>query len=200
MTRPYTMRRRAATQMQTRRRILDAALRLYESHGPADTTILAIAERAGVQRLTLYRHFEDERILLDAVWALWSAAHPFPDVGRVAGTVDPRQRVRDALEAAYGFYEGAAPFLLRATADRDRMPVLAELLAPYDAWLLELRRRLAEGWGASGRGREWIVALVGHALHVESWRSLVRDGGLAAGDAARVMSRAIADLARDPYA
>ena len=200
MARTYTQRRRAATQAQTRHRILEAALRLYETHGPADTTILAIAERAGVQRLTLYRHFEDERALLDAVWALWSSAHPLPSLDRLAGTVDPRQRARAALEGMYAWYEGAGTFLLRATADRERMPVLAELLAPYEAWMAELRRRLVEGWSAHGRPREWVAALAGHALRPESWWSLVREGGLSAADAARLLSRAIADVAADPYA
>lgn len=200
MKRQYVMRRRAASRAQTRHRILDAALRLYELHGPADTTLLAIAEHAGVQRLTLYRHFEDERSLLDAVWAQWSLAHPFPSVERLTSTVDPRQRARAALEGVYDFYDDAATFLVRTIADRERMPALVELLAPFDEWTAELRRRLADGWGMHGRARDWMMALVGHALHLDTWRSLVREGGLSGADAARLMSRAMADIARDPYA
>ena len=200
MKRQYVMRRRAASQAQTRHRILDAALRLYEHHGPADTTLLAIAEHAGVQRLTLYRHFEDERSLLDAVWAHWSRLHPFPSVERLTGTADPRQRVRIALEGVYGFYDGAAAFLIRTIADRERMPALAELLAPFDEWTAEFRRRLADGWGVHGRARDWVMALIRHSLHLDTWRSLVREGGLPAADAARLLSRAMADIARDPYA
>lgn len=200
MTRPYTMRRRAASQAETRHRILDAALRLYETHGPTDTTLLAIAERAGVQRLTLYRHFEDERSLLDAVWARWALAHPFPPVDRLTSAVDPRQRTRTALQGVYAYYDGAAAFLVRWSADRERMPVLAELLAPFDAWIAELETRLAEGWAVHGRARDWMIALIAHSVRLDTWRSLVRQGGLSTADAARLMSRAMADIARDPYA
>lgn len=194
------MRRRAASQMETRHRILDAALRLYETHGPTDTTLLAIAERAGVQRLTLYRHFEDERSLLDAVWTRWAAAHPFPSIERLTSTADPRQRARTALEGVYAYYEGAAAFLVRCSADRERMPALADLLAPFDAWLAELRNRLGDAWSVHGRARAWLIALIAHSLHLDTWRSLVRTGGLSAADAARLMSRTMADIARDPYA
>ena len=34
--------------------------------GPAQTSINAIAERAGVNRVTVYRHFPDTRMLLEA--------------------------------------------------------------------------------------------------------------------------------------
>ncbi|HEX2781160.1 MAG TPA: TetR family transcriptional regulator [Gemmatimonadaceae bacterium] len=200
MSRTYNMRRRAATQAQTRQRIVDAALALYAAHGPADTTILAIAERAGVQRLTVYRHFADERLLLDAAWAQWSFAHPLPSIQRWSGIVDPRQRMRAGLEALYGYYESAAAFLVRVGADRDRMPVLAELMVPFDAWLAEARRRLGDGLVAPGRARDWVAALLDHATRESTWRSLVREGGLPVADAARLMSRTIADIARDPYA
>ena len=200
MPRPYTMRRRAMSQAETRQRIVSAALALYRSHGPADTTILAVAERAGVQRLTVYRHFAEERMLLDAAWKEWSLAHPLPALQRWSGIDDPRQRLRAGLEALYIYYEGASPLLARFVADRERMPVLAELMAPFDVWIAEARRRLTEGWGPQGRARGWVLALLDHALREATWRSLVHDGALVSADAARLMSRVIADVARDPYA
>jgi len=200
MARPYTMRRRAAGQAQTRQRIIDAALALYTTRGPAGTTILAIAERAAVQRLTVYRHFADERLLLDAAWKHWSLAHPLPSIHRWSSIVDPRQRMRAGLEALYGYYESASALLARVASDRERMPVLAELAAPFDDWLAEARKKLADGWGAHGRAREWVATLIDHATRETTWRSLVREGGLAGADAARLMSRVITDVARDPYA
>lgn len=194
------MRRRAVSQGETRRRIVDAALALYAARGPAATTILAIAEGAAVQRLTVYRHFPDERMLLDAAWKEWSLAHPLPALQRWATAADPRQRLRVGLEALYFYYEGASPVLAQFAADRERMPVLAELMAPLDAWFVEARQRLGEGWGVQGRAREWVVALVDHAVRESTWRSLVRDNRLASADAARLMSRTVADVAREPYA
>ena len=64
--RRYTLKRRAELQAETRQRIVDAAVALHSSVGPAATTISAIAEHAGVERLTVYRHFPDELTLLRA--------------------------------------------------------------------------------------------------------------------------------------
>ena len=53
--------RRAELQEQTRLRITEAAVELHGTLGPARTSVTAVAERAGVERATVYRHFPDER-------------------------------------------------------------------------------------------------------------------------------------------
>ena len=63
MARTYTLKRRAEQQAETRQRIVEAAVELHGSVGPALTTFSMVAERAGVQRHTLYAHFPDERSL-----------------------------------------------------------------------------------------------------------------------------------------
>jgi AcrR family transcriptional regulator len=70
------MKRRAKRQEETRRRIVEATVEMHESVGMARTTISAIAEKAGVQRLTVYRHFPDERALFTACRGHWLAANP----------------------------------------------------------------------------------------------------------------------------
>ena len=52
-TRKYTQKRRAQQQSETRQRIVEAVYALHGEIGPARTTITAIAERAGVERLTV---------------------------------------------------------------------------------------------------------------------------------------------------
>jgi AcrR family transcriptional regulator len=79
MPRKYDLGRRADSQAQTRRRITEAAVELHATVGPARTTISAIAERAGVQRLTVYRHFPTEQELFAACSAHWLAGSPPPD-------------------------------------------------------------------------------------------------------------------------
>lgn len=194
------MRTRAATADQTKRRIIEAAVALYEARGPADTTISAVAEFARVQRLTVYRHFPDERLLLDACWEYWSLLHPLPPLNRWEGIADPRQRLRAALDSTYIYYEAAGGLLDRLLIDRARMPALAEVMQPFDRWSAAARSRLVEGWEAHGRSRQWAVALIDHALRFTTWASLVRGGTLSSGDASRLLCRAVADIARDPYA
>ena len=55
--RKYTKTLRAKQQQNTRERIIEATVALHEEVGPAKTSIKAIAEKAGVQRLTVYRNF-----------------------------------------------------------------------------------------------------------------------------------------------
>ena len=69
--RAYRLSARAETQAETRLRIVEATVALHEKLGPAHTPLSAIAERAGVQRLTLYRHFPDEVALFAASSGKW---------------------------------------------------------------------------------------------------------------------------------
>ena len=66
MNRTYTLKKRAERQSATRRRIVEAAVDLHRTLGPARTPLSLVAERAGVQRKTLYAHFPDERSLQQA--------------------------------------------------------------------------------------------------------------------------------------
>ena len=84
--RPYRKRKRAASELQTRLRITEAAVELHQSVGPARTSVKAIAERAGVQRATVYRHFPTEQALFDACTSHYYARIrcPIPASGRRA--------------------------------------------------------------------------------------------------------------------
>ena len=81
-TRRYELRKRADAMEATRRRITEAAMELHGSVGPARTTMSAVAERAGVQRQTVYRHFANDEELLGACSAHFAALHPWPDASR----------------------------------------------------------------------------------------------------------------------
>lgn len=200
--RPYVQRRRAESTARTRDAILDAALALASGTSLATLTISAIAERAGVQRLTVYRHFGDEPALLAGLVARWRSRGGFPDPNAWKARHDPRQRLRGALDELYSFYERDDALLGPLLRDRGAVPALGPLLAPFDAMVEEARRVLVEPWGVQGRARGWVDALVAHAVRHSTWRSLVGDsagGGLASPDAARVMSRVVAEIARDPY-
>lgn len=197
--RVYQQRTRAASRARTREEILDATIALHEEVGFPATTIAAIADRAGVQRLTVYRHFPDDGTLIGGCATRWNASHPLP-TDRWSAIADPRQRVRVALEALYGYYSTAEATVAQLVRERERIPLVRGWLEPYDRLIAGLRGRLTEGWGLSGRPSAWLDALVAHMLRVDTWRSLVREAGLAPADAARLMARSVADLARDPYA
>ena len=96
-TRKYEKKRRAELEAETRRRITETAVELHGTVGPAHTSISAIAERAGVRRSTVYRHFPDEAALFNACSSHWEATNPVPDMGAWAAIQDPDERLRAAL-------------------------------------------------------------------------------------------------------
>lgn len=160
----------------TLRRIVEATVALHEEVGPAATTVSAIAERAGVQRLTVYRHLPDERAVIGACAAHWSDGHPLPDPAVWAGRADPRERLRAALEAVYAYYRGGEAMLGRVLRDEPLVPALSEVMAPWHAWLRELAGQLSAGWGVDAVVQRRLRAAVGHALSFGTWRSLTAEG------------------------
>src|SRR5215218_11447978 len=109
--RRYEKRARAAAEEATRRRIIDAAIDLHGTTGPARTTISAIAERAGVRRATVYRHFPDERSLFLGCSGTWAERNPLPDPGTWVSIPDPATRLEAALDAIYAWYQQVEPML-----------------------------------------------------------------------------------------
>jgi AcrR family transcriptional regulator len=179
---------------ETRQRIIEAVAALHAEVGPAATTISAIAERAGVQRLTVYRHFPDEAGLFQACSAHWSARHPAPDPGAWAGEADARVRLRRALEAMYAYYRRGAPMLEKVLADEAKVAPLAAVMAPWWGYLREVAAGLAAGWETDAAAQRRVRAIIGHALRFQSWRSLA-DEGVEDVEAARLMACAVAAVA-----
>jgi len=73
---------------RTRARITKAAIDLHCSIGPAATTMSAVADRAGVTRATLYRHFANDETLLKACSAAWRSANQAHDTAQWATVPD----------------------------------------------------------------------------------------------------------------
>lgn len=179
MARKYKLKQRAEDQEATRRRIVDATIALHQTHGDVGTTVSAIAERAGVGRTTVYRHFPDERALLTACTSHYFADNPPPDPARWAVIDDPDTRLRTTLEELHAYYRWNETMLARAEEDAPTNPVLAELLAPFNAYRFQVRDLLMVGReSADEPARAVVAAAIGHALAFGTWRSLAREQGL----------------------
>src|SRR3954471_15469822 len=103
--RDYRLGKRAHSRDETRRRIVEAAVDLHCTVGPARTTISQIAERAGVQRHTYYAHFPDERSLFLDCSALAMERGPLPDIEQLLILEPGAERVRRGLELFYAWFE-----------------------------------------------------------------------------------------------
>ena len=188
--RPYRKRARADQEQATRQRIVDAAIALHGTVGPARTTISAIAERAGVRRDTVYRHFPDERALFVGCSGAWRERNPVPDPATWASVEDPAARLATALNALYGWYEQVEPMLTAVLRDIAAMPIIGEMQAGRIAYLARVEDGLARGWGARGTAARRLRATIALALDFLAWRTLY-ERGLSRSDAIAVMSSAV---------
>jgi AcrR family transcriptional regulator len=191
--RTYRKRRRAALENETRRRITEAAVKLHGTVGPARTTVSAIAEEAGVQRATVYRHFPDIDSLFAACSGHWMAQNPLPDAERWAEIGDPESRLRVALGELYAWYARTEHMVERINRDVTLVPEIARPMSAQLAWLEWMRDLLLKGRRERGRSRARVAAAIGHATAFETWRSLVRQQGLAQDEAVELMVRAVAE-------
>jgi AcrR family transcriptional regulator len=185
VAREYKLKRRAERQGQTRQRIVDAAIDLHQSIGPAATTVGQIAERAGVGRVTVYRHFPDEMSLARACSGHYMAQHPAPDPERWRAVADPAERLRAGLRDTYAYHRSTEAMWTHVLADARDHPVVQ----PYHEHWRRAADVLVESWTARGRERELLAAGIALALSFDAWRVLVRERGLTDAHAAELMVR-----------
>jgi AcrR family transcriptional regulator len=193
--RAYTKRARAEKEAGTHARILSATLELWAEHGPADTTITAVAKRARVQRLTVYRHFPDEEALAHGARARFEEAFPVPDPAAWASLGHPAKRLRRALRALYTYYRDAEPVLARLHRAERRTPALSAWLLEAERYLDGLLATLEAGWPTGRKRAIRINAALRLAIRFETWHCLAA-AGLSAEPAARLMERMVRGLAR----
>src|SRR5207248_1044882 len=141
-----------------------SAVELHSIIGPARTSISAVAERAGVRRSTVYRHFPDEAALFDACTAHWSAANPLPDLARWSKIDDPAQRLKVALAELYGFYGRTGQMLENLLRDEATHPLVRERFAAFHRYFGAARDALMSGRRRRGAARGRTNAALGHAI------------------------------------
>jgi AcrR family transcriptional regulator len=196
MARTYQLKRRAEHQEATRQRIVEATVELHQTVGGTQATISAIAERAGVERLTVYRHFPDERSLLTACTGHYLAQHPTPDPKCWQKLAEPEDRLRTGLNEVYAYHRRTEQMFTHAAHDLEDMPVLREVLAPMFAHWTLMRDILARGWHGNAEPHALVLAAIAHALDFSTWRSLVRVQGLEDAEAVDLMACMVRCAAR----
>lgn len=189
--RKYEKKARAEAEAQTRQRITESAVELHGTLGPAQTTMSAVAEHAGVRRSTLYRHFPDERTLFGACSAHWGERNPPPDISRWAEVEDPDERLDVALSDLYAYYRRTEGMFDKLLRDEATVEVVHELMGGYRALLDQAKEALMKGRGLRGNAAKRTRAAIGHALAFRTWQDLTEAQGLDDALAAELMSRMV---------
>jgi AcrR family transcriptional regulator len=195
-SRKYELKARAESQERTRRQIAEAAAGLHEEVGPAETTVAEIARRAGVSRLTVYKHFPENASLYPACSAHYLAEHPLPDFAAAMTPDHPVDRVRSLLLTVYGdWYRVSRQMIRNLLRDRGSDPALDEFMrANSDVALAGLADALTAGFGLEGDRADRLRALVRVALDFWTWDRLEAEG-LADAGKADLMTDAVAAVA-----
>ena len=187
MSRPYTLKRRAERQDETRQRIVDATIELHQTVGPTATTISQIADLAGVGRVTVYRHFPDELTLARACSGQYLQQHPPPDPAARQAIADPERRLRAGLRETYAYHRATERMFTHVLADARDHPVMA----PYHAHWRGAVDVLAEPWPTRGRRRTLLRAAIALTLSFDTWRTLCTEQGLTDREAAELGLRLV---------
>jgi len=190
----YELNQRAQAMADTRRRITRATVELHQTLGPARTSVSEIARRAGVDRVTVYRHFPDDAALFAACSSDFRARNPLPGIARWSKLTDPRQRLRRGLRDLYGYYEQTEPMLANVIRDAEHMPALRAAGAPRRQWLAQAEQQLAQDWQGNPRQIRHAIAIT---LDFHTWQTLTRQRGLSRNQAIRLML-AMVEGAADP--
>jgi AcrR family transcriptional regulator len=174
--RRYTQKGRAKSSEATRERIVAATVALHEKLGPKATTISAIAKRAGVQRLTVYRHFPDDAALFEACSSHWLAANPPPEAAAaLAGGREGAASCRTALATLYAYYRRTAAMLDASHRDEPEVPALRAPMKAFRAYLDGYRDELVASLAPRPHEKSALTATLGHALRFTTWQSLKQE-------------------------
>lgn len=165
--------------------ILEAALDLFVERGDLDVPVQEIADRAGVSHRTVYRYFDDRKVLVEAAAAGFGS--------RLRGPAAPQAYTLEEHIASarqrFAFYERNLD-LFRA-AMRTLGANLAAAQPPYDsAWDL-FQARFPHLDDATRRRR---FAIVRHLLSAASFISLKDRFDLDVAEAADAVEWALARI------
>ena len=175
--RKYQLKKRGEQMAETRRRIVEATVELHRTVGPAATQINEIANRAGVQRITVYSHFPEEAALFAACSAHWRSLHPAPDPAAWSTIADPAERRRIALASIYAWFRETEPMTAKVLRDMDLKPALRPIIeGGLGRYLAAARQFLVDTTGVRGAARKRVDAAVCAVLDFHTWRALASLG------------------------
>lgn len=193
VNRQYHQSVRAEKTASTRQRIVETAIELHGTVGPANTSLSAVARKAGVSRPTLYSHFPDEASLFHACTMHWMSQDPPPDPTAWLKIDDSGQRIGTALSEIYSHYARNEQMIGNVFRDM----YLVESMRSFNVPLVEesfaamteiIGSAFDDGSDVAVRRR----AMVSVAIGFNTWKTLIKVGGLTNEEATDLMAHLVA--------
>ena len=188
MTRKYQQTKRATAQEETRQKIVEAAIKLHQSKGPAATSMRDVAQEAGVGTVTVYRHFADDMELLGACSGTYFERHPFPDLETWQVISDLQKRFQLGLRETYAFHRETEPMISSVIDDLRHSPIMD----PYYGYWDTAGDILLAGFSQEQQD-DTLKAAIKLALRFDTWRLLTCDQGLSDEAVVNLMTRLLRD-------
>lgn len=100
---PRTAKQNKEIRQQTRQKIIDSAFKLFANEGYKQTSIAAVAKKAGISKGLIYHYFDSKEEILEAIFdqliELGDQILDFPEGFTAA------DRIKQTLERAFKFIE-----------------------------------------------------------------------------------------------
>jgi len=116
------------TERDTATEILAAAARLFADRGYKNTTTRAIAERAAVNEVTIFRRFGNKLGVLKALGASWASTFAGLAVSGLSDTTDTAATLRKLAAIEISWAEESGGVAMRLALDRKTSPEVAEAM------------------------------------------------------------------------
>ncbi len=192
--RVYRKKARAQQEEETRQRIVDAAIELHASEGFPGASISAIAERAGVGRVTVYRHFPDYDAIMLACTSHYMGLHPPPQLSQWEAISDNEELLRTVVADCYDYFQANEPMFTHGAADAVTLPFLAQRMMEIGAYWSGVRDWLITRLAPNGHLTQEANAVIGLLLSFSGWQALVRQQQLPFEEAKVAASEGISVL------
>jgi AcrR family transcriptional regulator len=192
--RAYRARTRTARSGATRERIVEAVRALLAEGAFHESTVEAVADRAGVSRATLYQHFGSRIELVDAICETFDANPALLELRSTVGLADASAALAGTIETAMRFWSSEDPILRQLYGVAAIDPAAQALVdRQRDDRRAELERLAQTLERAGGPKQRHAVPLLLVLTSYETYREL-REAGLTDKQLTATLQQSARDL------
>jgi AcrR family transcriptional regulator len=189
--RTYNSQLRQSQAEATREKILDAMAAIYEEEGRIEAaTVRAVAARAGVREITVYRHFPNRENLTQNLWTWLNRKH-----GVTVGLPESADEIVSKIGPLFQTFEAAPAHVLAAIRTPEGLKVRESLNADRSASFIAALQEIAPDLDPADQAKAAAVLQLLYSSY--AWVSMREQWGLSGEVAAEAAAWAAETLLAD---